>query len=251
MTLDNSIKYHFNDFTRKNYLKILRTARMNYRFVFYGSQRVLSKTIYLRHDVDFSMNSALALAKIEKKLNIKSTYFILPHSDFYNLLEPEITGIVRRIIKLGHRIGLHFDCHYYRIKDESELVRRLKSEKKFFENLFDTRIQVFSFHNPDKFALSCTKYRYTGMVNTYAEFFKNKVSYISDSNGYWRHNRLQEVLMSAKENSIQILLHPEWWQDKVMSPKERVWRCIDGRASKTRDKYLAVLRKFKRNHIDW
>lgn len=232
-------------------MKILKTARLNYRFVFYGSQKVLSKSIYLRHDVDFSMNSALSLAKIEKKLKIRATYFILPHSDFYNLLEPEITGIVRNIIRLGHNIGLHFDSHYYKIRSEAELVKRLKFEKEFFEKLFDTQIQVFSFHNPDKFALGCTRYRYAGMVNTYAEFFKKKVSYISDSNGYWRHNRLYDVLSSAKEKSIQILLHPEWWQDKVMSPKERVWRCIDGRASKTGEKYLAVLKKFKRNHIDW
>lgn len=249
--MNNSLKYHFGDFTRKNFAKILKEAKKNFKFVNYGKEKAVKNTIYLRHDIDFSVNSALALAKIENRLKIKATYFILPHSDFYNLLEPEIFSIIKNIIKLGHNIGLHFDSQFYGIKDEKTLESVLSLEKEFFGKLFNIKIDVFSFHNPDKFALSCRKYRYSGMINTYAEFFNNEVSYISDSNGYWRHNRLGDVLKSGNDKPIQILLHPEWWQEKVMSPKERVWRCIDGRAAKTKVKYIAILKKFKRSHIDW
>ena len=249
--MDNSAKYNFSDFTRGNYKKLLLLAKKNYNFIFYGNSRKNRKTILLRHDIDFSVNSAYTLAKIESGLKIKSTFFILPHSDFYNILEPEITGILLQIIKMGHKIGLHFDSQYYGIKNEIQLKEKLRFEKKFFEKLLDTKIEVFSFHNPDDIALSFEKYKYEGMINTYATIFKKEIAYISDSNGYWRHKRLEDLLNENSYKDIQILLHPEWWQDKVMSPKERVWRCIDGRAEKTRTKYLSILKKFKRNHIDW
>jgi hypothetical protein len=249
--LKNEIKYHFNDFTRKNLKRILKIAGGNYRFVEYGEKDFTKKSIFLRHDVDFSVNSAFALASIEAGLKIKSTFFLLPHSDFYNLFEDEITSIIRKIIESGHKIGLHFDCTYYNVKSEKELVKKLNLEKNFLQNIFETDIKVFSFHNPDKFALSCKDYRYAGMINTYSDFFNKKVTYISDSNGYWRFNRLEDILKEGKEDALQILLHPEWWQAEVMSPKERVWRCIDGRAEKTRSKYVSILKKFKRENIDW
>ena len=249
--MPNHHKFNFRDFTRKNYRKILNIAKKNYSFVFYGERNLKKKSVFLRHDIDFSVNSALALAKTEANLKIKSTYFLLPHSDFYNLLEPEITDIIRKIIKMGHRIGLHFEGQYYGINNEKDLVKKLYLEKNFLESIFDCEINVFSFHNPDNFALNCVEYRYAGMINTYAEYFKNKVTYISDSNGYWRYKRLEDILVEAKENYLQILLHPEWWQEKIMSPKERVWRCIDGRADKTKNKYVSILKKFKREHIDW
>ncbi|MCX6166224.1 MAG: hypothetical protein NTU73_15415 [Ignavibacteriae bacterium] len=249
--MTNSDKYNFKDFSRKNYKRLLEIARKNYSFVLYNKRPLNFKSIYLRHDIDISVNSALPLAKIESELNIKSTYFLLLHSDFYNLFEKEISSIVKNIIKLGHKIGLHFDSHYYNIKNEINLEAKLLLEKKIIENIFDTEVKVFSFHNPNRFALNCRKYQYSDMINTYSDYFQKNVTYISDSNGYWRHKNLEDYLTDAREKNLQILLHPEWWQASVMSPKERIWRCIDGRALKSRKKYIAVLNKFRRNNFDW
>jgi hypothetical protein len=41
------------------------------------------------------------------------------------------------------------------------------------------------------------------------------------------------------------------WQDEVMSPKQRVERCIEGRAMKTRRWYDDVLRRAGRENVDW
>ena len=47
--------------------------------------------IILRHDIDFDVDYALKMAKMENKLNIKSTYFFfLLKSNFYNILNPNI-----------------------------------------------------------------------------------------------------------------------------------------------------------------
>jgi hypothetical protein len=90
-----------------------------------------------------------------------------------------------------------------------------------------------------------------GMLNVYSSYFQKNVPYVSDSNGYWRFKRLKEVLTSATEPCLQVLTHPEWWQEKLMSPKEKVWRCIDGRAESTKALYLKNLAEAGRQVIDW
>ena len=42
------------------------------------------------------------LAEIEAEEGALATYFVNPHCTFYNLLEPEISALVRRIRDLGH-----------------------------------------------------------------------------------------------------------------------------------------------------
>jgi hypothetical protein len=47
-----------------------------------------------------------------------------------------------------------------------------------------------------------------------------------------------------------VLTHPVWWQEKAMSPKERVWRAIEGRSEKNKKQYKFLLTKFERKNID-
>ena len=47
------------------------------------------------------------------------------------------------------------------------------------------------------------------MINAYAKYFKDNVEYCSDSNGYWRHQRLENFL-NNKHDKIQVLTHPVW-----------------------------------------
>lgn len=249
--MSNSEKYFFSDFTRSNYRKILRTAKENYTFRSYLDFDKKEKFILWRHDVDFSVHSALKLAQIEKKENISSTYFLLLHSELYNLLEKEISDLVFEIIRLGHNIGLHFDSHYYNIKTEGELKKHLHFEKKILENIFKQKIKVFSFHKTTPFTMGCQNWKYAGMINTYAEYFQKNVDYCSDSNGIWRFKRLEDVLKSGLNARMQVLTHPEWWQDEILSPKERLYRCMDGRNNKNKFWYEKLMEEVGRKNIDW
>ena len=47
------------------------------------------KNLYLRHDIDFSMEDALKIALIESELNINSSYFMIT-SNTYNLFSKKI-----------------------------------------------------------------------------------------------------------------------------------------------------------------
>jgi hypothetical protein len=250
---DNSIKYNFSDFTHNHYTQLLLEAKKEYEFIEFNSAEIYNdkNTILCRHDVDLSIHEALNLAHIENKINVKATYFLLPHSEFYNLFEKSITDKVNEIISLGHSVGLHFDPVYYNIKTKEELEYWLNFEKEIIQKIFKVQINVFSFHNPSEEMLRFDELSYAGMINTYAKELKESVTYSSDSNGYWRFKRMYDVINEDKPMKLQILTHPEWWTEEIMSPKQKVWRCIDKRAEKNKDFYENALSAYGRNVIDW
>lgn len=247
----NVEKYNFPDFTRDNYRKLLRLAKKKYVFTTFDRCNVDGPFVIWRHDVDFSPHSARRFAIIEAEENVKSTYFLLLHSEFYNLMEKEVTDCIKDIVDLGHTIGLHVDGNYYNLENEVELRSVLKREKRILQDIFRASVDVFSFHITTPFAIRCDKPTYAGMINAHSKYLREKVGYCSDSNGYWRFKRLEDVLSEAAETNLQVLTHPELWQDTVMSPKERVWRCIDGRADKTKEWYSNILKEHGRENIDW
>ena len=142
--MTNSEKYHFADFTRENFRKIIKLAKRTWEFRDYSTFDASSRQVIWRHDVDYSPHSALKLAEIEASEGVVSTYFILPHSEYYNLLESEIRDIFRQIHKLGHRLGVHLDCYYHGIEDVESMIEPLTWEKKLIETTVGTDCVVDS-----------------------------------------------------------------------------------------------------------
>lgn len=247
----NSERYHFADFTRDQYRALLQEAKKHYSFTTYTEFSSKERHILWRHDVDFSMHCAARLAEIERAEGVTATYFLHLHSEFYNLLEPEVFEKVNAILEMGHQIGVHFDPHFYKAHTIGEIERWLKFECNFLQELFARDIKVFSFHNTDPFILSCQAATYGGLINTYATQFQKEVGYVSDSYGIWRYRRLKDVLEKAEECSLQVLTHPEYWTTELLSPKEKVMRCIDGRADGLKIRYETFLREREREFIDW
>lgn len=250
----NAEKYSFNDFTINNYRELLQIAKeKEYQFCDYLSYSNFKsgKILLWRHDVDFSVHAAFKLAEIEMKEGVASTYFFNLHNEFYNLFEKEIYDLVVKIINLGHTIGLHFDPTFYNIKTESELDIHIEVEKEILQKLFNVSINVFSFHNTNPFIMSCRKAKYGGLFNTYCNDLQQNFKYVSDSNGYWRFESIKKVVLNNEYTKVQVLTHPEWWKEKVMSPKQKAWYCIEGRAEKNKTFYTNLLKKFNRELIDW
>ena len=166
-----NFNYNQNDFVEKNYKKLLK--KIKNKTIFYNEIQAHSSFVLWRHDIDLSVHRAYSIAKIEKNLNIKATYFLLLGSSFYNIFENEIKKLVLKIVYLGHQIGLHFDLESYDIKTVKELEKYLTFEKNIMENLFQTKINVFSFHNPtEEVLLRYDNFKYAKMINTYAKYFK-------------------------------------------------------------------------------
>jgi hypothetical protein len=221
------------DFTAAHYRQLLRLAKRGYRFVGYEDIPFGQRFLLWRHDVDYSLNRALALAHIEYEEGVCATYFVNPHSEFYNLSERSQVDFAHLLMDLGHDIGLHFDSVYYTSSDEAELECQLSVDAELVERILGVRPKAFSFHNPSSFHLSCDAEHYVDMVNCYSRRFKSEVPYCSDSNGYWRFRRLYDVLEQASDHCLQVLTHPGWWQEYPLSPRQRVFRSVYGRADAT------------------
>jgi hypothetical protein len=237
-------RFHFADFTRHNYRRLLRLAKDKYPFRTFRAFDKSGRFVLWRHDVDFSMQAARRLAEIESEEGVTATYFINIHSEFYNAFERQVSDCIEDIVRLGHELGVHFDATYYGVNSEVALGDLVAREARIITESFGSQPAAFAFHNPTVFGLGCQAWSYGGLVNTYAKYFQTEVGYCSDSNGYWRHRRLEDVLTAAAEPKLQVLTHDAWWQDEPMSPMARVERCIAGRAQNTRDLYRAL---FERN----
>jgi len=243
---------HWDDFTEAAYGRLIEAARTGgYRFADYR-ERPAGRHVLWRHDVDFSMHRAVRLAEIERERDAKATYFVNPHCAFYNLLEPEITALVRRIADLGHEIGLHFDSGAYPAKSWSResLGDLISRERNLLESFLGCQIQAFAYHNPDTSdILAIDDDEIAGLVNAYGRTLRNSYGYASDSNGYWRFRPIGEVIAAGEHERLQILTHPEWWTVEPLPPRARVARCVNGRAEKALRQYDEFLRRTGRENL--
>jgi len=249
--MSNAEKYHFGDFTTEKYREFIKMARKHYEFRDYTNFDKSEKFVLWRHDIDFSVHRAFRLAQVENEEGVTSTFFIHLHSEWYNTFEKEIFDLIIKIKNLGHQIGLHFDTHFYGIANEKELDEKIQFEKYILDKLLGIDLKVFSFHNTTPFTMNCKEEKYGGLINAYANYFQSQVTYCSDSNGYWRYSRLPELLASGEAPRLHVLTHPEWWQESVMSPFERIKRCANKRAENNLTHYVQLIEKAGNKNIDW
>lgn len=221
--MTNREKYHFDDFTLDNYKRLIKLAKeRGFQFILHKDEFVENrKDVIWRHDVEFEPDIALKMAEIEKAEGVQATYFFQLHSCYYNLFDEHYSKVFHQIKDLGHHCGLHFDCRYWGIKDEKQLDEFISLDCKYLEVNLDVIMETFSFHNTTPFTQSCRQYQYGGLINTYASFFKEHYNYCGDSLGYWRFDRLEDVLNDDTVQHLQVLTHDANWANEVLSPRKR------------------------------
>lgn len=218
MCKTNKEKYRFDDFTLNNYERLLDIAlEAGYVFSEYNLELSQMREIVWRHDVEFSVHRALKMAKIEANKGVKAHYFFQIHSEFYNIFEKEIFILAKDIVDHGHYIGLHFDAHFWEIKNKEMLEEKLKIDKNILEDLLSVEINSFSYHNTTPALLSMNDLYYGGMLNVYAKSIRDKYQYCTDSTGIWRYERLEDVLKDDSVRYLQVLTHDGMWQDEATS----------------------------------
>jgi hypothetical protein len=232
--MNNREKYHFDDFTLANYRRLIQLAKeKGAEFILHKDEFVAErKDIIWRHDVEFEPDIALKMAKIEHQEGVKASYFFQLHSDFYNVMDMHYRKVFHDIKNLGHLVGLHFDCRYWNITDEKQLDEFITLDRTCLEKNMDVEIDTFSFHNTTAFTQSCLKYRYGGLVNVYSSFFKEHYNYCGDSLGYWRFDRLENVLQDNNVRHLQVLTHDANWSDMVLSPRKRFAKAMHDHAER-------------------
>lgn len=196
------------DFTLEGYQKRLE-ALLDKGYSVSGQFRELesSRTVYLRHDVDLSMEAALEIATVEAQLGVRSTFFILLNSDFYNPFSVVSRRSLETILELGHFIGLHFDRSVYEERTPKSLSDALVTEKFMLESISGTKLQYFSQHRPATHGF----FRHQGaeLFDVYSQIESQQVSYFSDSSGTFRFGDYSDAVEAGM--SFQLLTHPIWW----------------------------------------
>ena len=175
-------------FDLTHYGELLDAARAGgYRPVFFDHDPQ-PRDLFLRHDVDLSLEAAVRMALVEAEHGAVATYFLMTRSRFYNL-DSEVGRLtLERLRALGHRVGLH--AVYPHVDANGR---------------FDS---VLAWHNPDSEYMSAPVRDH---VNVMQPPWFDPEHYRSDSNQKWRHGCPHEQIARREFEWLQLLIHPEIW----------------------------------------
>lgn len=248
--MTNREKYKFDDFTFDNYRRLIRLAKnQGFQFILHKDPFDANrKDVIWRHDVEFSPDIALTMARIEHEEGVQATYFWQLHTNYYNTVSTYFMRVLKEIQALGHHIGLHFDSHFWNIQSSEELDLYVSTDAKYLELAMakaglDIKLDTFSFHNTNSFVLSCKDASYGGLLNVYSDYFKTHYDYCGDSTGIWRFDRLEDRLLDPKIQHLQVLTHDGMWSEEAISPHSRIMNCIQREADRQKLSYVVNLPK--------
>tara|TARA_B100000427_G_scaffold240543_1_gene203431 strand:- start:10033 stop:10722 length:690 start_codon:yes stop_codon:yes gene_type:complete len=204
------------------FIQILRQLKeSNFVFDHFKATKHGSRVVHLRHDVDFSVDSALNLAYIERKEEILSTYFFMLSSNTYNVFSKKNSDQIREIMHMGHKISLHFDPTSHQDIDSG-----FQKEKNSFEDFFTTKLDIISIHRPGVF-LENNNRKLPGCSHTYEDRFFKDMVYLSDSGGKDVSEDLKRFIDNEELKELHLLLHPIWWEKEFQSPTQTLDNWLD------------------------
>lgn len=227
------------EFSLRHYEEILQAAlARGYSFVPFTAGTIPERgAIFLRHDIDLSLDRALVIAECEAAIGVNSTYFFQPNSPLYNPFEERYLNILKRIAALGHTLGLHL------IESCGDSARETCDtwHKRLGDLLPLSR--VVSFHRPSQFLGKDVP----GYTSTYENRFFRRIAYYSDSRKRWRDGCICNLLESYRESllpSMQLLLHPIWWPETV-EDSDATFRSVLQRRELDCVKYMVEMEPFR------
>ncbi len=95
------------DFTRKKYRQLLwQLKKSGYNFVTFKEYRegiIPQYFVIMRHDVDLKPQNSLEIAKDEKNIGAKATYYFRAVSESWD------DNIIKQIYSMGHEVGYHYE----------------------------------------------------------------------------------------------------------------------------------------------
>ena len=175
----------------------------------------------MRHDVEFSVDRAFALSKLELSMDFTSTYFFQWTNNSYNILSKKNMDMIKYMHERGHVIGLHFALNGL---TDMELVRmKILQEIHVLSEMIGVEITEFSIHRPSADVLR-ENIKFPGIINAYQdEFFTFSenvtestplhVKYISDAKHRWNYGTPDAATL-LENDRVQILTHPYSWTKK-------------------------------------
>jgi len=180
-------------FSLERYVELLDAAdAAGYRIRGFLEGDPAEGDLLLRHDVDMSLEAAVAMAELEAARGVAATYFLMTESVFYNLASKVGRSTLERLGELGHRVG------YHAVWPNAELDGRFG---------FDP---VLAWHTPEPHYMAEP---IPGLVNVMEPRFTGDfaMTYRSDSNQAWRRGDPLDDLRAGRFPWLQLLIHPVLW----------------------------------------
>jgi hypothetical protein len=204
------------DFSLRHYEELLEAAQAGgYRWARFDHEPEQGD-LFLRHDVDLSLDAALQMARLEQARGAAATYFLLTESVFYNLDSSEGRAALDELRSLGHAVGLHA-VHPNTARDDR----------------FDA---VLAWHNPDPdYVFEPVE----GVVNVMQEPWFTQGRYRSDSNQHWREGCPHDELRAGQFEWLQLLVHPEIWVYPGATMRESMHAMLDAKRAEWLDALAA------------
>ena len=208
-------------FSFDDYKEIIRIIKSTDRYMDYHKALTSDKFILMRHDVEYSVERAYELAKVESSMDFTSTFFFQWTNNSYNILSRKNKDLIKDMHERGHTIGLHFALNG--MTDMDQIRKQIAKEMDILNSMFEFKMDTFSIHRPSKDVLR-ENIKLPGIINAYQdEFFtfaENvtedtpvNVKYLSDANHIWRYGYPDEKNI-LENDKVQILTHPFAWCKK-------------------------------------
>jgi hypothetical protein len=203
-------------FSYNEYRNIINLVREHIPIVDFSEvNEETKKFCVLRHDIEFSIDRAYKLAKIEKELGITSTYTVQVRNNTYNALSEKNIDLIRKIKDLGHHIGLHQNPP---LMEFEKLGNYIMTDINILEHFYGFEIDRFAFHRPKKEYLK-SYITLDNKINCYDkkffQYFDDRpdeldILYLADSNHEWKYGYPLDFDFT-KINKLQLLTHPFSW----------------------------------------
>ena len=190
--------------------------------------------VILRHDVDVSAEKALRMAKLERKVGVKSTYYFRYPKTF----NPKI---MKEIESMGHEVGYHYEVLDKAKGDHEQAIRLFGQELAEFRKHVD--VKTISMHGgvltkyDNRDLWKKHDFKDFGIIGeAYLSLDFNKIKYFTDTGRDWSgrysikdntgvvgHREgikntcdLIRMLEDEKHQLICITTHPKRWSDNYL-----------------------------------
>ena len=220
--------------TYRTLLEFLRSKNVNVTFEDFPLRDYSMRYFILRHDVDFSPEAALRMAKVEAQMGVRASYFVLLSTSYYNLHSEQYLDFPRGLIGMGHEVGLHYDLRVYTDLGHDRLLEALEADIYLLTKLTGKEVRSIAMHNPslsgeDPFRNS------KQFINAYDDQYTKDTMFLSDSCGAWRDEAVAVFETCSIPPRLQLLIHPLFWDGEAADRWTRLDEFMEGKVATLRE----------------
>ena len=133
-------------FSFDDYREMLQIIKDTGRACTYEEALGRDSFVIMRHDVEYSVERAYELSKVEESMDFRSHFFFQWTNNSYNILSRRNMDMVKDMHERGQHIGLHYALNG--LTDIEQIRKEIVKEADILSEMFGFEIKDFSIHRP-------------------------------------------------------------------------------------------------------